>query len=174
MDKIQSPIPDERIVSAIYLIRGEKVMIDSDLAKLYGVLTGNLNKAVKRNINRFPEDFMFQLTMEEYEALKFQIGIPNEGRGGRRTPPYAFTEQGVAMLSSVLNSERAIEINVAVIRTFVRLRQILATHEDVVRKIEEHDRQIANLYHHVERLLRLPEPQKNPVGYIWPKDDQNR
>lgn len=166
---IKSIIPTERIATAIYIIRGEKVMLDSDLAALYGVTTGNLNKAVKRNEHRFPEDFMFQLTSEEHESLKFQIGIANEGRGGRRTPPYAFTEQGVAMLSSVLHTERAVEINIAIMRTFVHLRQILATHEDVVRKIEEHDRQIASLYEHVERLLRFPEPDSKPVGYIWPK-----
>lgn len=165
-----SVIPIERIAEKIYLIRDEKVMLDSDLAELYGVTTGNLNKAVKRNQRRFPDDFMFQVSEEEYEDLLFQIGIAKTGRGGRRSLPFVFTEQGVAMLSSVLHTERAIDINVAIMRAFVRLREMLATHKDVARKIDEHDRQIANLYAHVERLLRLPEPRKHPIGYIWPSD----
>ncbi len=169
MARPHSVIPVERIASRIYLIRGEKVMLDSDLADLYGVETKNLNKAVKRNPRRFPEDFMFQLTVEEFEALRFQIGTSN-GRGGRRTPPYVFTEQGVAMLSSVLNSDRAADVNVAIMRTFVRLREILATNQDLARKVKEHDRQIGALFSAVEKLLALPEPKKNPIGYIHPKD----
>ncbi|MEW8585694.1 MAG: ORF6N domain-containing protein, partial [Candidatus Thiodiazotropha sp.] len=160
----QHIVPIERIAEKIYLIRDAKVMLDSDLAELYGITTGNLNKAVKRNIRRFPDDFMFQLSPEEYESLKFQIGIANEGRGGRRVPPYVFTEQGVAMLSSVLHTDRAIDINVSIMRAFVRLRELLATHKDVVRKLEEHDRHIANLYAHVERLLTPPERETNPIG----------
>jgi hypothetical protein len=114
-------IPVERIASCIYVIRGKKVMSDSDLAALYQVETFNLNKAVKRNAARFPEDFMFQLSREEAENLTFQNGISSWG--GRRTPPYVFTEQGVAMLSSVLRSDRAAQVNVAIIRTFVKLRE---------------------------------------------------
>ncbi|MEW7986737.1 MAG: ORF6N domain-containing protein [Candidatus Thiodiazotropha sp.] len=148
-------------------------MLDSDLAELYGITTGNLNKAVKRNIRRFPDDFMFQLSPEEYESLKFQIGIANEGRGGRRVPPYVFTEQGVAMLSSVLHTDRAIDINVSIMRAFVRLRELLATHKDVVRKLEEHDRHIASLYAHVERLLTPPEQDKNPIGFDFSKDGKD-
>jgi ORF6N domain len=110
-------IPAERIEKAILLIRGHKVMLDSDLAELYEVETFNLNKAVKRNLNRFPPDFMFQLTVQEFHNLKFQSG--RSSWGGRRTPPYAFTEQGVAMLSSVLRSSRAVQVNVAIMRTFV-------------------------------------------------------
>ena len=174
MNKLQSVIPIERIAASIYLIREEKVMLDSDLAELYGVTTGNLNKAVKRNDRRFPEDFMFQLAPDEYEILKFQIGIANEGRGGRRTPPFTFTEQSVAMLASVLHTEKAVEINVSIMRAFVRLRKLLATNEELARKVAEHDRQIANLYEHVERLLRLPEPQKNPIGYIRLVDQGRR
>ncbi len=170
----QTVIPVERIAASIYLIQGEKIMLDSDLAKLYGVTTGNLNKAVKRNERRFPEDFMFQLTPDEYETLKFQIGIANEGKGGRRTPPFAFTEQGVAMLASVLHTERAIDINVSIMRAFVRLRKLLATNEELARKVAEHDRQISNLYAHVEKLLTLPEPKKNPIGYIRPKDEDKK
>lgn len=110
-------IPVERIASRIFLIRNEKVMIDSDLAEMYGVTTGNLNKSVKRNMRRFPEDFMFQLSQDEYEALLFQNGISKkEGRGGRRSLPYTFTEQGIAMLSSVLKSDRAADVNVAIMR----------------------------------------------------------
>lgn len=173
MTETPSIIPIERIAEKIYLIRDEKVMLDSDLAELYGITTGNLNKAVKRNIRRFPDDFMFQLSPEEYESLKFQIGIANEGRGGRRIPPYVFTEQGVAMLSSVLHTDRAIDINVSIMRAFVRLREMLATHKDIARKVDEHDRHIANLYQHVERLLTPPPENKKPIGFIWPKDNDN-
>jgi phage regulator Rha-like protein len=162
-------IPVERIASRIYLIRSEKIMLDSDLAELYGVETGALVRAVKRNRNRFPEDFSFQLSKLEFEDLRCQIGISKK-QGGRRYPPYAFTEQGVAMLSSVLRSKRAAEVNVAIMRTFVKLREILATHQDVARKVKEHDRQIATLFSAVEKLLALQEPKKNPIGYIHPKD----
>jgi hypothetical protein len=163
-----SIIPIERIASCIYLIRGKKVMLDADLAVLYQVETFNLNKAVKRNIDRFPEDFMFQLSRKEAENLTFQNGISSWG--GRRTLPYAFTEQGVAMLSSVLRSKRAAQVNVAIIRTFVRLREILATNENLARKVAQHDRQIAILFEHVKNLLEPPPaPKKPPIGFIHPK-----
>jgi ORF6N domain-containing protein len=114
---------------------------------------------------------MFQLTREQAESLKFQIGTSKNGRGGRRTAPYVFTEQGIAMLSSVLHSDRAADVNVAIMRTFVRLREILATHKDLARKVEEHDRQIAALFSTVQKLLASPEPpKKNPIGYIRSKD----
>ena len=165
----KSVIPIERIASRIYLIRDEKVLLDSDLAELYGVPTKRLNEQVKRNIKRFPGDFMFQLSPEEFEILKSQIATSSWG--GRRTPPYAFTEQGVAMLSTVLHSNRAIEINVAIMRAFVKIRQMLATNAELARKIEERDRHIANLYEHVRKLLTPPDPpKKNPIGYIHPKD----
>jgi hypothetical protein len=167
----RSVIPIERIASRIYLIRGEKVMLDNDLAELYGVQTKNLNKAVKRNLRRFPEDFMFQLTGDEAKSLRFQIGTSKNGRGGRRTVPYVFTEQGMAMLSSVLHSDRAADVNVAIMRAFVRLCEILATHRDLARKVEEHDRQIAVLFSTVQKLLAAPEPpKKHPIGYIHPED----
>src|SRR5215208_5210566 len=118
----------------IYLIRGQKVMMDFDLAELYGVPTKRLNEQASRNKKRFPEDFMFQLTKEEAEALRSQSATSKTGRGGRRYLPYAFTEQGVAMLSSVLNSEQAIEVNIAIMRAFVRLRQLLETNEELNRK----------------------------------------
>jgi hypothetical protein len=133
-----------------------------------------LNQAVSRNKDRFPEDFAFQLTETEWKSLISQTVTSNTGRGGRRKLPWVFTEQGVAMLSSVLRSSRAGQVNIAIIRTFVRLREMLATHKDLARKLEQHDRQIANLYEHVERLLRLPEPNKKPIGYIWPKDDEDK
>ena len=132
----KSPIPIERIASTILLVRGRQVLVDSDLADLYGVDTRVLIQAVKRNLDRFPEDFMFQLTKEEFADLKSQDVIASGGGwGGRRSLPYAFTEQGVAMLSSVLHSPRAIKVNIEVIRAFVRLRHILATDTDLARRL---------------------------------------
>jgi hypothetical protein len=168
-------IPAERIEKAILLIRGHKVMLDNDLAELYGVETKILNQAVKRNVNRFPEDFMFQLTVEEAEALSFQFGRPRRpGRGGRRYLPYAFTEQGVAMLSSVLRSDRAIEVNIAIMRAFVRLREILATHKELARKLEEierklgeHDEKFQIVFEAIRQLMiPPPEPEnKRRIGF---------
>ena len=129
--------PVALVESRILIVRGQKVLLDKDLADLYQVTTGNLNKAVRRNQDRFPEDFMFQLTPEELESLIFQLGISNETRGGRRFRPYAFTEQGIAMLSGVLTSTRAVEVNVAIMRTFVRLRRLLATHEELARRLDQ-------------------------------------
>jgi len=125
------------VQNLIYEIRGQKVILDSDLAKLYGVQTFNLNKAVKRNIQRFPTDFMFQLTKDEYESLIFQIGISKSGRGGRRFMPYVFTEQGVAMLSTVLNSEQAIAINIQIMRTFVQIKKIAIENKDLSRRLTD-------------------------------------
>lgn len=167
-------IPQETIASKIFFIRGKKVMLDRDLAKLYEVMTGNLNKAVKRNIDRFPEDFMFQLTKEEFESLMFQFGISK--RGGTRSLPYAFTEQGVAMLSSVLNSKRAILVNIRIIRVFTRLREMLATNADIRKKIEdlerkttgklkEHDEQLAMVFEALKQLLQPPEEPKEQIGF---------
>ncbi len=121
----------------IHNIRGQKVMLDSDLAMLYGVLTKNLNKAVKRNVQRFPEDFMFQLTEEEYESLRFQIGTSKPKRGGRRFMPYVFTEQGIAMLSSVLKSEQAISVNIQIMRTFVKIKQFALEHKELTERLTE-------------------------------------
>jgi hypothetical protein len=135
MSKNRSLIPLERIERSILLIRGQKVMLSTDLAELYQVEPRVLVQAVKRNIARFPEDFMFQLTEEEFYNLKSQFVISSWG-GLRRAKPYAFTEQGVAMLSSVLNSERAIKVNIEIMRAFVRLRRLLASHADLARKLE--------------------------------------
>ena len=131
-------LSDEVVLDKIHLIRGVKVMLDRDLAELYGVTTGNLNKAVIRNIARFPEDFMFQLTKEEFDNLIFQIG--RSSWGGIRKLPRAFSEQGVAMLSGVLKSERAIKVNIHIMRVFSRMRKILASHKEILKKLEELER----------------------------------
>ncbi len=163
-------MPSEVIENKIFLVRGKKVMFDRDLAALYGVTTGNLNKAVNRNIDRFPEDFMFQLTMEEADSLRFQIGISKTtGRGGRRYLPYAFTENGVAMLSSVLNSERAIHVNIQIMRTFTKLREMLATHKDLQKKIAEmekkYDHQFKMVFDAIRQLLDSPQNKKRKIGF---------
>ena len=165
-----SLIPVERIAAQIYLIRGEKVMLDRDLATLYQVETRRLNEQVKRNRERFPKDFMFQLTKEEFGNLRSQIATSSWG--GRRTPPFVFTEQGVAMLSSVLRSKRAAEVNVAIMRTFVRLRQMLTTNEELARKVAQHDQEIAVLFDYVQKLLKPPDPpKKRPIGFIQEEDE---
>jgi hypothetical protein len=164
-------IPRESIENMIYLIRGHRVMLDADLARLYGVATFNLNKAVKRNRDRFPEDFMFQLDKGEAKNLIFQIGISSWG--GRRYAPYAFTEQGVAMLSSVLNSERAIQVNIAIMRTFVRLKSMLSTHkelalklEELERKLKKHDDDILVIFEAIRQLMTPPPVKPKPrIGF---------
>ena len=170
MTKAQSIIPLERVASAIYIMRDQKVMLDRDLADLYGVKAIALRQQVKRNIERFPQDFMFQLDKEEVGILLSQNVIASrKALGG--SMPYAFTQEGVAMLSSVLRSPQAVQVNIAIMRTFVRLRDMLATNEELARKVSQHDKQIANLYAHIEKLLRHPEVKKNPIGYIWPVED---
>jgi hypothetical protein len=156
----------------IYLIRGQKVMIDFDLAELYGVPTKRLNERVSRNKKRFPEDFTFRLTKEESESLRSQFATSNTGRGGRRYLPYAFTEQGVAMLSSVLDSEQAIEVNVAIMRAFVRLRQMLETNEElnrkfaaVVRKLSTHDKYFRVVFDELKKLTEEPPPSGRQIGF---------
>lgn len=168
----QTIIPIERITASIYLIRNQKIMLDSDLAELYGVETRVLIQAVKRNLERFPPHFMFQLSEEEFDCWRSQIVISNpSAKMGLRRPPYAFNEQGVAMLSCVLRSKRAIQVSISIIDTFVRLREILSTHKDLALKIEKHDQQIANLYAHVERLLTPLTKKKNSIGYIQHGND---
>jgi phage regulator Rha-like protein len=132
-----SIVPSALISQKIFFLRGTRIMLDADLAQLYGVATKNLNKAVKRNANRFLCDFMFRLSSKEMRNLRFQIVTSRGAHGGRRYAPYAFTEQGVAMLSSVLRSSRAVQVNVAIMRTFVRIRKMLATHEELRRKVNE-------------------------------------
>ncbi len=145
-------------------------MVDSDLAALYEVETSNLNKAVKRNSERFPADFMFQLTPEEFASLRFQIGTSKvPGRGGRRFLPYVFTEQGVAMLSSVLRSTRAIQANIAIMRAFVRLRELLTTNKDMARKLAEmekkYDAQFKVVFDAIRELMTPPTPPRRRIGF---------
>lgn len=198
-----SLIPLERISRCILLIRGQKVMLDSDLAALYQVETRVLIQAVKRNLERFPEDFMFQLTREEFDALRSQSVISNaegqggrqrrgavtegpgsaggwggaeslagaKGRGGRRSLPYVFTEQGVAMLSSVLRSDRAIRVNIEIMRAFVRLRQMMASQANLARKVAElekkYDAQFKVVFDAIRELMAPPQPKKKrPVGFV--------
>ena len=159
----------ENLARFVFFIRGEKVMLDSDLARLYGVEARALNQAVARNRKRFPVDFMFQLTPGEYESLRSQIVTSKKGRGGRRFRPYAFTEQGVAMLSSVLRSSRAVEVNIAIMRTFVQLRRLMDTNRDLARKIEalekKYDEQFAVVFDAIKQLIAPPEPPKEQIGF---------
>ncbi len=165
----ESIIPIERIKEAIFVVRGHKVMVDSDLARLYGVTTKRLNEQVNRNVERFPEDFMFQLTEVEAESLRSQIATSNVGRGGRRYAPYVFTEQGIAMLSSVLRSKRAVEVNIAIMRTFVKLREILATNASLRRKIEAMERkyneQFQAVFSVLAEMTMETEKPKRQIGY---------
>jgi len=162
-------IPLEVIEQRILLIRGLKVMLSTHLADLYNVETRVLNQAVKRNISRFPEDFMFQLNSAEAKRLVSQNVIPHKKYFGG-TLPYAFTEQGVAMLSSVLNSERAIKVNIEIVRAFVRLRRILASHADLDRKLEalekKYDAQLKVVFDAIRELMKPPETKKRPIGFL--------
>jgi hypothetical protein len=162
-------IPSERIERAIILLRGQKVMLDSDLAALYRVETKQLLRAVKRNRDRFPSDFSFELTQQEFTNLRRQFGTSSSGWGGRRTRPWAFTEQGVAMLSSVLRSKRAVLVNVEIMRAFVRLRELLATHADLARRLDElekkYDKQFAVVFDAIRQLMARPKSEKREIGY---------
>jgi len=166
--KNKSLIPVERIERRIFLIRGHKVMLSNDLAELYEVEPRILVQAVKRNIDRFPEDFMLQLSQEEFSILKSQIVISSWG-GLRRATPYAFTEQGVAMLSSVLRSKRAIQVNIEIMRAFVRLRRLLASHADLARKLEalekKYDAQFKVVFDAIRQLMTPPETKRRPIGF---------
>ena len=169
--KTNSLIPVERIQRAILLIRGQKVLLDADLAELYGVETKALVRAVKRNSERFPADFMFQLREEEFEDLRCQFGTSSSW-GGRRYAPYVFTEQGVAMLSSVLRSPRAAAVNIEIMRAFVRLREILGSHADLARRLDElerqfheHDEQFVVVFDALRQLLESPQTEPPEVGY---------
>lgn len=186
-------IPQEYIESKILLIRGKKVMLDRDLAVLYKVDTKNLNKAVKRNPLKFPEDFMFQLNKTEFGSLRFQIGTSKTTRGGRRYLPYVFTEQGIAMVSSILNSKQAIQVNILrhktwripacpagrrqvvwrkIMRAFVKLREILISHKDLAQKIEnlehkfqKHDKNFVIVFEAIRKLLDSPKKSKDRIGF---------
>ena len=172
----------------ILALREQRVMLDADLAELYGVQTKVLVQAVKRNLSRFPQDFMFQLSADEFTALRSQTVTSNTGRGGRRTAPYAFTEQGVAMLSSVLGSPRAIGVNIKIMRTFVRVRELAATHSELSTRLSEleektellsmqHDtfssntrNQLKQVFDALRELMTPPNPPKRPIGFITPQD----
>jgi hypothetical protein len=177
MDDSIPLVQPEQIEQAVLLIRGQRVMLDRDLAALYGVTTGNLNKAVQRNADRFPADFMFQLNDEEASDLIFQTGRPRQ-HGGSRFNPYAFTQEGVAMLSSVLRGPRAVQVNIAIMRVFVRLRETLALHKDLAhklaqleRKIEGHDASIRTLFDAIRQLMTPPEQPRREIGFhAIPKD----
>lgn len=164
----RSLVPVERIKKAILLIRRQKVMLDADLATLYGVETRVLIQAVKRNLERFPEDFMFQLSQKEFTLLRSQ-SVTSSDWGGRRYPPYAFTEQGVAMLSSVLRSPRAIQVNIEIMRAFIRLRQILASHAELAQKLDalekKYDAQFKVVFDAIRQLMAPPEPKRRPIGF---------
>lgn len=176
MKKDLKLIPVEIIERKIYLIRGIKVMLSNDLAELYQVETRVLIQSVKRNIERFPPDFIFQLSEKEVESLKSQIVISKVGRGGRRYLPYAFTEQGVAMLSAVLKSKRAIQMNIIIVRAFIKLREMLATHKNLIREFEkmkrtqkEHGQHIINILNVISQLLNPPPDKtpKEPIGFRY-------
>jgi hypothetical protein len=170
MEPTATLVPHERIDRAIILLRGQKVMVDMDLASLYGVETRTLIQAVKRNRGRFPQDFMFELNDEEFEFLRSQFVI-SKGRGGRRYRPYAFTEQGVAMLSSVLKSDRAMRVNIEIMRAFVRMRELLAANADLARKLDalekKYDAQFKVVFDAIRALMAPPpvEPKRGRLGF---------
>jgi hypothetical protein len=168
--KVELVAPPQ-IEHAILLVRGQRVMLDRDLAAMYGVTTGNLNKAVRRNLSRFPGDFMFQLTADEAEASRFQIGILKKGMNIKYLP-YVFTQEGVAMLSGVLRSPRAEQVNIAIMRAFVRLRETLSLHKELAhklskleRKIENHDENIRTLFEAIHQLMTPPEEPHKEIGF---------
>jgi predicted XRE-type DNA-binding protein len=171
-------IPDELVMNKIYLIRSQKVMLDRDLAELYGVETKRLKEAVRRNIHRFPQDFMFEMTLEELENWRTQFATSNSEKMGLRRPPFCFTEQGVAMLSSILNSETAIAVNIQIIRVFTRMRELLLTHKDILLQLEKmekkltgHDEDIALIFQYLKKLLNPPQPPRQKIGFKR-KDEQ--
>lgn len=190
-EQAHEPVPAV-IGSRIFVLRGQRVMLDSDLAELYGVETRVLVQAVKRNQERFPKDFMFNLENQDVTALRSQFVISNGRRGGRRTAPYAFTEQGVAMLSSVLNSPRAIAINIEIMRTFVRVRELANTHGELAERLNELEEktealalqqdnfahntraQLKQVFEAIRQLMTPPEPSKRPIGFVQPADEAGK
>lgn len=165
-------VREERVGDKIFTIRGQKVMIDSDLAKLYGVRTKNLNKAVRRNLERFPSDFMFQITKVEYDTLRFQFGTLKKGAHSKYLP-FAFTEQGISMLSSVLRSKKAVEVNIVIMRAFVRIRRIINNNKDLSylfkelkHKVDQHDTEIGLIIKTIERMITTDKKPKTKMGFI--------
>lgn len=163
-----SLVPAARIERLILVIGNQRVMLDLDLAELYGVENRALLQAVRRNLQRFPADFMFELTQEEFDELKSQAVVADTGHGGRRYPPFAFTEHGVAMLSSVLNSDRAVAANIEIMRAFVRLRELIASHDDLVRKLagleRKYDGQFQMIFEAIREIMSPPEPPMRRIG----------
>jgi ORF6N domain len=176
-------VPLPAIQKRIVAVRKRHVMVDEDLAELYGVQTGRLIEQVKRNIDRFPSDFMFQLTKDEAAALRSHIAISKDGRGGRRYAPYVFTEQGVAMLSGVLRSPTAVAVNIAIMRAFVELRRVAASYGAIERRLEDferetvaklgrHDEQIDGIFQALRQLISPPPPSRRPVGFRLPEGEK--
>jgi hypothetical protein len=179
MPKESKPVRFAAIESRIHLIRGSKVMLDADLAELYGVATGNLNKALQRNRERFPGDFVFQLTTDEFENLIFQSGISSR-HGGRRHMPYVFTQEGIAMLSGVLRSPRAVAVNVEIMRAFIRMRGMLVSVDELARKLEAlerkalaHDKDLEAVFEALRELMTSPEPPRREIGFHTRPDDKS-
>jgi len=171
-DSPLAPLPGQQsLAQLVHMVRADKVLLDADLAMLYGVETGALNRAVKRNLDRFPADFMLQLSAPEWENLRCQIGI-SSAHGGRRGTPYAFTEQGVAMLSSVLHSPRAVQVNIAIMRTFVQLRRLMDSNRDLARRIDalesRYDEQFSAVFDAIKQLITDDKQRKNkrPIGFL--------
>ncbi len=160
-------VPIKNLINKIIFLRGHKVMLDADLAELYGVETKTLNRAVSRNIDRFPSDFMFQLTSKEFTNLKYQFGTSSWG--GRRKLPFAFTEQGIAMLSSVLHSERAIKVNIAIMRAFVKLRELLLSNKELSQQLQEmeakYDKQFKIVFEVLQQLMGKPDKPRKEIGF---------
>jgi len=186
-------LPLETITQRIVLLRGQKVLLDSDLAALYGVTTGSLVQAVKRNADRFPADFMLQLDGSEWNALRSQSVISNAGRGGRRYAPYAFTEQGVAMLSSVLRSAQAIAVNIEIMRAFVRLREVVMSNKELAMRLDDLERktelislkhdsfeddtrvQLKQIFDAIRELMAPPDPvKKRSIGFVTPEEKPSK
>ncbi|GAB2838499.1 ORF6N domain-containing protein [Ferruginibacter profundus] len=168
-------VTEEKIVEKVYFIRGMKVMLDKDLAEMYGVEVKRLNEAVKRKSQRFPPDFMFELTVEEWNSLRSQIATSKKGRGGARYLPFAFTEQGVAMLSSVLNSDTAVEVNIQIIRVFTKMKQLLFDNKELWNKIEKierhlvkHDEEIKVIFEYLKKLLVQETKPRKAIGFPYP------
>jgi len=176
MKKDEAIIPVERIEHVIYIIRGQKVILDQDLAMLYGVETKQLNRAVSRNQKRFPEDFIFKLTKEEWGLLKCQIGTSKIGRGGKQKLPMAFTEHGVAMASNLLKSQRAAEVSVEIVRAFIRMRQVLATHKEMTKELSDlknfvlkhsnaNGRELKRVWNAIDKLAKPIDDKKPKIGF---------
>jgi len=175
--------PPKTVQGKILVVRGHQVMLDEDLAELYAVETKALTRAVRRNMDRFPDDFMFQLSKEEFAALRCQSGASNEGRGGRRYAPYAFTEQGVAMLSSVLQSKRAIAVNIEIMRAFVEIRRAAANFKEIAKRIDElerktdsklaeHEKHLVAIFKVLKELAAPPPKKKHPIGFAAAQSDE--